>query len=270
MVGLDLIRAPLFVPASRPERFAKAAASGADAVILDLEDAVAPADKDAARAGLGRAIADLPVADLPLIVRINAAGTPWHAQDLASVRDLPLAGVMLPKAETPEVLAQVADALPVLPLVALIETACGLARARAIAALPCVARLAFGSVDFCADLGCAHTPEALLAARSELVLAARLARRAAPLDGVTTDVSSSEAARRDALHAKMLGMTGKLCIHPRQVEPVRQAFAPDQAMLDWARKVLAAGDGAVALEGEMIDEPVRRRARAILAAAGRE
>lgn len=270
MVSLDLIRAPLFVPASRPERFAKAAVSGADAVILDLEDAVAPADKDAARAALNCAITDLPDVELPVVLRINPADTPWHARDIAAARALPVAGVMLPKAETAESLAQVANALAGLPLVALIETACGLAQARAIAALPFVTRLAFGSVDFCADLGCAHTREALLAARSELVLAARLARQPAPLDGVTTDIALSQAAFDDALHAKMLGMTGKLCIHPRQVEPVRRAFAPDEAMLDWARKVLAAGDGAVALDGEMIDEPVRRRARSLLAAAERE
>jgi citrate lyase subunit beta/citryl-CoA lyase len=265
MVTLDFLRAPLFVPASRPERFAKAAASGADAVILDLEDAVASPDKDRARAAVGASFTDLPV-----IVRINAQGTPWHADDIAALQGLPGIGVMLPKAETPESVALVAAQLPRAPLVALIETALGLAQARAIAALPGVARLAFGSVDFCADLGCDHSREALLAARSELVLAARLARQPAPLDGVTTDVMSAEAARDDALHARMLGMTGKLCIHPRQVGPVREAFSPDQAMIDWARRVLAAGDGAVAVGGEMIDAPVRRRARAVLAAAERD
>jgi len=261
MVALEVIRAPLFVPASRPDRFNKAAASGTDAVILDLEDAVAPADKVQARANLTRAYIDL-----PLIVRINPAGTPWHADDIAAIRQLPGACVMVPKVEAPEGIARVAEQLAGMPLVALIETARGLAEARAIAATNCVSRIAFGSVDFCADLGCAHTREALLAARSELVLAARLARQPAPLDGVTTDVGSDGAAQDDAYHAKMLGMTGKLCIHPRQVKPVRQAFGPDQAMLDWARKVIAAGEGVVALDGEMIDEPVRLRARAVLAA----
>ena len=128
------IRAPLFVPANRPERFAKAAASGADAVILDLEDAVAADAKDAARAALATDFTDLPV-----IVRINAIGTPWHADDLAAVARLRPAAVMLPKAEDADRVASVA-AQTGLPVIALVETARGLAHARAIAAAPGVAR----------------------------------------------------------------------------------------------------------------------------------
>ena len=263
MVKITTIRTPLFVPANRPERFARAAASGADAIILDLEDAVAPDAKDAARAALRRDFTDLPV-----IVRINAAGTAAHDADLAAMAALCPDAVMLPKAESAAGCQAVARALNAMPLIALIESARGLAHARDIAATPGVVRLAFGSVDFCADLGCAHLPELLLPARSELVLAARLAGIAAPIDGVTVQLDDPQISHDDAAHARALGMTGKLCIHPRQIAPVRRAFAPSDAEIDWARRVLTSGEGAVSVDGAMVDEPVRLRARAILAQAG--
>lgn len=246
--------APLFVPATRPDRFAKAAASGADAVILDLEDAVAAADKDTARAAL---TADL---GLPVLLRINAAGTEWHKADLAAAARLPLAAVILPKAEEAATVAAVAEATGH-PVIALIETARGLAAARSIAGA--ARQLAFGSVDFCADLGCAHDRAMLLPARFELVLASRLAGIAPPIDGVTLRIEGPEPGS-DAAHARALGMGGKLCIHPAQVAPVLAAFATTAAEIDWATRVLASGDGAVAVDGEMVDEPVRARARAIL------
>ncbi|WP_417210321.1 HpcH/HpaI aldolase/citrate lyase family protein [Antarctobacter sp.] len=253
---------PLFVPASKPERFGKAAASGADAVILDLEDAVAAADKDTARAAL-----DAGFTDLPVIVRINAIGTPWHAADLAAVTGAGFAAVILPKSETPDTVAQVVAALPGLPVIALIESALGLANARAIATVKGVERLAFGSVDFCADLRCAHLRDILLPVRSELVLASRLGGIASPIDGVTVQLDDLAATRDDAGHARDLGMTGKLCIHPKQIAEVKRAFAPSEKEISWAKRVLASGDGAVSVDGAMVDEPVRIRARAILAAA---
>lgn len=248
--------APLFVPANRPDRFAKAAASCADAVVLDLEDAVAAADKDHARARL----AGLPP-DCPVIVRINAIGTPWHEADLAALRSLPLAALMLPKAEDADAIAGLACGN--LLIIALIETARGLAAARTIAALPNVARLAFGSVDYCLDLGMEHQRDLLLPARSELVLASRLAEIAAPLDGVTTQLDAAAAAD-DAGHARAIGMAGKLCIHPLQVRSVIDAFLPSEAEVEWARRVLGSGDGAASVDGEMVDEPVRLRAHGIL------
>ena len=255
--------APLFVPANRPERFTKAAASEADAVILDLEDAVAQDDKVAARDMLSADFTDKPV-----LVRVNAAGTPWHAEDLAAVARLGPAAVIVPKAEDPASLAAICAQLgPAVPVMALIESGLGLARAREIAALPGIARLVFGSIDFCADLGCEHRREILLPARMELVLAARLAGGPAPIDGVTARLDDASETHSDAEHARTLGMTGKLCIHPRQVPQVLRAFAPSAAEIDWARRVVASGDGAVSVEGAMIDEPVRRRARAILSRA---
>jgi citrate lyase subunit beta / citryl-CoA lyase len=256
------IRSPLFAPASRPDRFEKAALSGADAVILDLEDAVAPEAKERARDMLR-----VDFTNLPVLVRINAADTSYHSGDLAAVARIRPIAILLPKAESSASVSGLVECLPEIPIVAIIESALGLANARQIAAIPGVARLAFGSLDFCADIGSAHTRDGLLSARSELVLASRLAGIAPPMDGVTTQIDDPEIARSDALHARELGMTGKLCIHPRQISPVLAAFAPGEEEIAGARRVLASGDGATAVDGAMVDEPVRVRARAILAAA---
>ncbi|MBK5925660.1 hypothetical protein CCR90_18220 [Rhodovulum sulfidophilum] len=133
-----------------------------------------------------------------------------------------------------------------------------------LARYPLVTQLAFGSVDYCADLGRAHSREALLAARSELLLASRLAGIAPPLDGVTTDLTDPGVIAEDACHARQLGTGDKMCIHPAQVAAVRMALRPTDAEVDWARRVMAAGNGAVTLDGEMVDTPVRLRAAAVL------
>lgn len=257
----------LFVPATRTDRFAKAVAAGADAVIIDLEDAVGHAEKAAARAALASA---LPPAGTVLL-RINGAGTPWHEDDLEMARGLPLAGVVLPKAETradvERVGARLGGTSAIIPI---IESARGLAEARAIAAAPRVARLAFGSIDFAADLGCAHTRQALLSARCELVLAARLAGLDGPIDGVTARVDDAGLAQDDAIHAAELGFAGKLCIHPSQIVPVMRGFAPTAAELAWAGRILDAladGGSVVTVDGAMVDAPVRLRAERILARA---
>ncbi|WP_428648677.1 HpcH/HpaI aldolase/citrate lyase family protein [Roseibium sp.] len=260
MVGS--IQAPLFVPANRPDRFQKAVATEADAVILDLEDAVPASEKETARAALTTSFTEKPV-----FVRINGSCTPWHPADIEALRPLNVSAVILPKAENPEEITSLRRLLDgQTPVIALIESARGLANARAIAATDGLARLAFGSIDYCADLGCAHLREVLLPVRSELVLASRLAGIAAPIDGVTAQLDDPGVTFEDAAHARDLGMTGKLCIHPKQVAEVRRAFAPTVREVDWARRVLDSGDGAVSVDGMMVDEPVRIRARAILAA----
>jgi citrate lyase subunit beta / citryl-CoA lyase len=251
--------APLFVPADRPERFAKAAASGADCVILDLEDAVAADAKVAARNRLTTEFTNLPV-----VVRINAAGTRWHDADLDAAARLPLAAIMLPKAECD---ADVARVAAVHPVVALIETVQGIAALPSLAASGHAARLAFGSVDYAADLGCAHAREPLSAARAALVFTSRRVGMPAPLDGVTTEVADDRATTADAIYARAMGFGGKLTIHPRQVRLVRAAFQPSEGEIEWALRVLASGDGAAVVDGAMIDEPVRIRARFILATA---
>lgn len=260
----------LFVPATRPERFAKAAAAGADAIIIDLEDAVAHGEKQAARTALAQGLADGAPHGTPVLLRINGATTPWHADDLDLARQLPLSGVMLAKAETAAEVTRVAERLDGVPILALIESALGLSQARAIAAVPQVARLAFGSIDFAADLGCAHTRQALLAARSELVLAARLAGLDGPVDGVTTTLADGAVAQDDAAYAVELGFAGKLLIHPSQISPAKAGFAPTEADIAWARRIvgaLAEGGAVVQVDGAMVDAPVRLRAERILARA---
>ena len=250
-------RSFLFVPGDRPDRFAKAAAAGADVVVLDLEDAVAPAAKDAAREHVVAWLADGHTA----VVRINAAGTPWHAADLAAVRDA--AAVMVPKAERPEDLDGLSSALP------LVETARGVTAATELCAVPTVVRPVFGSIDLAADLGVDPLSRtALLHARSALVLAASAAGCAPPVDGVTTALSDVDAVRDDTRHAVELGFTGKLCVHPRQVPVVHEAFRPSEEELAWARSVLAAGDGVSVVDGRMVDRPVLLRAERLLSRAG--
>ena len=236
MTEIKGLIAPLFVPADRPERYAKAAASGADAVIIDLEDAVPAASKEAARAALATA---LPPAQV--IVRVNAVGTPWHDGDIDLIHRLGAVGVMLAKAEDPEAVAGLAHRLGRRRhLIPLIESARGLHRAVDIAAVDGVTQLAFGPADYRNDVGCSDAPEALLLARSTLVLASRLAGLPAPLDGPCFDFRDASKTSDEARYARMLGFGGKLCIHPSQVAWVRDAFRPDEAEVAWARRVVAA------------------------------
>lgn len=252
----------LFAPAHRPELFAKAAAAAPDAIVIDLEDAVAAAHKDAARSNLR---VDLGV---PVIPRINGLGTEWHDADVRAARLLRPAAVMVPKAEMSPLLERLAtDHLAGIALIAVIETVCGLADVRRIAALPAVQRLAFGSWDYCADINCEHSDSALLMARSELVLALRLAGKPAPIDGVTPAIDDAAAIEADARRARSLGFGGKLVIHHRQLPAVSAGFSPTEDEVRWAETVLAGGEGAVAVGGAMVDEPIRLRARAILGRA---
>jgi len=257
---------PLFVPADRPDRLARAANSSADAVLADLEDAVAHDRKSAAREALSVWLSGSPTQST-VCIRINAEGDAAHAADLELCRRQGIAAIMLPKAEAAGAVARV-KARTGLPVIALIETARGLAQVEEIATE--AAQLAFGSIDFAADLEMQHTALALYHARSRIVLASRLAGIAAPLDGVTTAVRDEDQLRRDCTHAVELGFGGKLLIHPDQIAPARAAFAPDPSTVDWALRVLAAeGAGAVLVDGEMVDPPVLARARQVLRRAGR-
>ena len=270
--GLQALpRAYLFVPADRPERFAKARASGADAVIVDLEDAVAPEAKARARDALAGALDE----SAPLVVRINAAGTPWFDDDLELCRHPGVAAVMLPKAEGIDAVCTVVETTfkDVLPI---IESARGLQEIHSIARVPGVIRLAFGSVDLALDLGIDCDPDGaeieLLAFRSQLVLGSRLAALAAPVDGVSTAIHDVQRLQVDAERSSRLGFGAKLCIHPQQVATVQAVFAPSPQRIAWARRVCeafaAAGGAAVAVDGQMVDLPVVQRARAVLRDAG--
>ncbi|WP_404386409.1 CoA ester lyase [Knoellia locipacati] len=257
-------RSLLFVPGDRPDRFDKAAASGADLVVLDLEDGVAAEHKDAART----AVSGWLRAGGPAAVRVNALDSAERTADLRALGGLDsLVAVVVPMAEDPEALRVFADALGAqVPLVAQVETAVGVARAQDLAGVDAVARLAVGHLDLAADLGCSPGRDGLLHARSIIVLASRVARLPGPVESVTTALGDPEAALDDAAYARDLGFTGKLAIHPSQVAAIHAAFVPDEDSIRWARRILAVADGmgAVRLDGEMVDGPVIARARAVL------
>jgi len=261
-----LPRSCLFVPGHRPDRFDKALASGADLVILDLEDAVAPADKAAARA----AVAQWLDPSRPVAVRINAVDTEWFDDDRILCRHPGVAAVMLPKAESAEQLRRVSSIASRAALLPLVETARGFANAQSLAKSSGVQRLVFGSIDFQLDLGIAGDGEELLYFRSQLVLVSRLANIAAPVDGVSPALDDAQALRADTQRARRLGFGAKLCIHPKQVEVVNAAFTPSGDEIAWAQRVLDAAarsqGAAVALDGRMIDKPVILRAQALLQA----
>lgn len=264
----------LFVPANRPERYAKALASGADAVIVDLEDAVALPQKEQARQVLAHWLRQQGPQPR-LWVRINAADTVWHDDDLASFAALSIAGIVLPKAEQAKGLSAIARRLgPGRGLIALIESAAGLAAMREIAAVPGVKRLAFGSIDAQVDLGmqCGPEEEELTHFRLEMVMASRLGGIAPPIDGVTPDFNDDALLEHVVARARRLGFGAKLCIHPRQVAAVRRGFMPSQDELAWAGAVMAAvqasDGGAISLDGKMIDRPVILQAEKFLRQAG--
>ncbi len=276
------LRSLLFVPGHRADRFAKALAAGADAVVVDLEDAVPPSAKEQARAAVAAWLDSSPLASAApdaaparaprILVRINGADSAWFGDDLPLVGKAALDAVMIPKSESGEVLDCVRGA-GARALVPLVETAAGFAGLRALAGAPGVERLAFGTIDFQVDLGMRDADEDdLLPFRTQFVLASRLASIGAPIDGVSTAIDDAGRLAHDVQRARRLGFGGKLCIHPRQVAQVNALFAPHADEIAWAQRVLeaaaSAGGAAVAVDGKMVDKPVMLRAEAILREAG--
>jgi citrate lyase subunit beta/citryl-CoA lyase len=260
----QLARSLLFVPGDRPERYMKALGSGAHEVILDLEDAVAPAAKDAAREAVGTWLREGHSA----MVRINAIDTPWFDDDMAMLRSVQRAAVMLPKAETAS-LAQTLRMLPGRRVIALVETVAGYMGLRTLVSLDGLARIAFGSVDFATESGIADEGDAMTAIRTHIVLSSCHAGLEAPIDGVSLEFRDEATMHADALRSRQLGFGGKLCIHPNQVAAVNAAYQPTVADRAWAQRVLAAFQqsqgAATAVDGKMIDKPVVERARRIAA-----
>ncbi|WP_251343434.1 HpcH/HpaI aldolase/citrate lyase family protein [Haloplanus halophilus] len=271
-------RTLLFSPGDRPELCRKAPATGADTVVFDLEDAVAPARKDEARAAVADLLAD-PAFDHPDVeVAVRVAADPdAAATDLDAL--MGEAGgpdaVMAPKAGVESVRA-LADALEArglsIPVLAIVETATGVLDAREVAALDPVDALCFGAEDLAADLGATRTEEGteVLYAREHVVVAARAAGVDA-IDTVYTDLDDLDGLRSAAEFAATLGYDGKLAVHPDQVPVVAEAFAPDEEAVAWAKRVLSAREAADAddrgvfeVDGEMIDAPLLARAERIL------
>lgn len=262
-------RTYLFVPGTRPERFAKALASGADVVVLDLEDAVATDDKAAARGSIADwFIGAAPADRARIVVRINDAGSPWFADDLLALRAAGVTGVLLPKAESAQQIAAVKSALPGAEVLALVESARGVVEVDAVAAGG-ASRLVFGTLDFALDLDLDITTDAsgLAYAASRIALASRVAGLPAPVAGVTPQLDDADRLLADLALARRLGFGAKLCIHPSQVKPIHAALRPSAEAIEWAQRVLAAdaaSPGAARLDGRMVDRPVVLQAQRTL------
>ena len=257
----------LFVPGDRPDRFGKALAAGAGAVIVDLEDAVAPEGKSAAREHIRAWMKGQPPSGI-LMVRINDATTTWFEDDLALVRETGIGAIMLPKAERAADIARCVAALPpdgfVLPI---IETAHGVQDVDAVATAPGVQRLAFGTLDYAVELELSGDERGLIYPACRMALASKVAGIATPVAGVTPEIGNNEKLAADLAFARACGFGAKLCIHPQQLAVTHQAFLPTEAEIAWARRVLAAvesGKGAVQVDGKMVDRPVVLKAQAIL------
>lgn len=268
MSGLTEARTFLFVPADRPDRFPKALASGADVVILDLEDAVDPARRTIARREASRAISE----GHRLAVRVNSPGCEDGLTDLEELALASPVAVVIPRAERAADIDTVARALPGTPLVPLIETAAGLEAAHEIARISGVARLAFGAVDYTLDIGAEPVDEVLGYVRARLVVISRAAGIAAPIDTPSLELADARVVEQAARTARRFGMGGKLCIHPFQIPIVASVFEPSRTEISAARRLLAAAndDGAARIDDRMVDRPLLQRARQVLRSAGLE
>lgn len=268
-------RTYLFVPGNRPERFARAFGSDADAVILDLEDAVAPGDKPRARDAIATWFRDSSAADRArAIVRINDVSSGAVADDLQMLRQAGV-DIMLPKAESASQVRTVRTALPGARVLALIETARGIAMAHEVAGAAGVGRLVFGTLDYAVDLDLdvAASSDGLAHAAGVLAIASRVAGLPAPVAGVTPQIDDESRLLSDLAWARAHGFGAKLCIHPRQVAGIHAALAPTPQAVAWARRVIAAdaaSPGAAQLDGRMIDRPVVLQAQRTLLRAGAE
>lgn len=264
MSEFDLGPAILFCPADRPERYSKAA-DRADAVILDLEDAVLPGDRDAARIALGA----MPLDASRTIVRVNAPGSADYEADLRALAGTDYRYVMVAKAEHPDDLAALAD----YRIIVLCETARGIVNANLLAAHPAVVGLMWGAEDLVASLGGRSSRvvdgryrDVAAHARSTVLLAAGAHGRAA-IDAVYLDIPDIDGLRAEAMDAAASGFTATACIHPSQAEVIRAAYAPTETEREYATAVLAAAEserGVFVFRGRMVDEPVLAHARRIL------
>jgi citrate lyase subunit beta/citryl-CoA lyase len=275
------LRSLLFAPASRPDVCLKLPRSGPDGVVIDLEDAVPPDGKADAREH-ARSVGSQLAADHPglaVYVRVNAVPSEWFERDVREALNDQLAGVVVPKLESAEQVDAVAGALAAaglsgLHVLAGIETAAGVAHADAVMRGP-VAAAYFGAEDFISDMGGVRTESntEVLYARSRVALAARIAG-VHPIDQIVATIDDDARFRTDAREALAIGYRGKLCIHPSQVPLANDVFSPSPEAVTHARALLslyeeaqATGQQVVVFEGQMIDEALARRARAILAAA---
>ena len=269
---LSSARSFLFVPANRPERFTKALASGADAVVLDLEDSVPLASKAEARAAIRQSWPLLQQAGCSVVIRINSTDTEWGQQDLDELQGLTgLAGIMVPKCESAQTLQRVTQAFAGVSSLPIIESAAGYLSLSEIAHAPQVCRLVVGHIDFLADTGmvCSQDQHELDSLRFQVAMCTRQAGLAPAVDGVTVSIDDEAQIRTDTERSLHFGFGAKLCIHPKQVRVVHTTLAPQTPQIEWAQRVLAAmkesKGSAVQLDGKMVDLPVVLQAERMLA-----
>lgn len=274
-------RSYLFVPAVNLPLVKKAVSSSADVVIVDLEDAVALSEKQAAREVMKKALKAYKH-EKKMMVRINALDTSFWSDDLESAITNGAAGIMIPKAEDEQEIRKVADKIRQISgdngegfnLVPLIESAKGVQFAFAIASAdPLVSELAFGSIDFSLDIGCALTPEGLelLYARSQLVIASKAAGKGSPIDAVYPDLRDEEGLKKQTAFAKQLGFKAKLVIHPKQLDVVHGVLLPSEEEMSLANEIVEAfekaeksGVASIKIAGQLVDYPVYKKAKKTL------
>jgi citrate lyase beta subunit len=275
MTAFPRTRSSLYLPANRDSAIAKARTLPADCIILDLEDAVQPDAKPAARAAAVAAMAAGGWGDRSVLLRVNAPGTPWSAEDFAAARGGGFTGIVVPKVSSAVAAADAVAQAGDVPLWAMIETPAGVLAAPAIAAVPGVAALLAGMADLATDLRCrpdaARTP--LLYSLSAIVVAARAAGVLA-IDGVYTDIHNEAGFLAEAEQGLMLGFDGKSLIHPSQVAPCNAVFSPSAAELADAEGLiaayedgLAAGKGVTTYKGKLVEVLHVAEARRLLALA---
>jgi citrate lyase subunit beta/citryl-CoA lyase len=256
---------PLFVPATRPDRFAKAAASGTDAIVVDLEDAVPVERKAEARRHLGASIG----LGVDTILRINARGSPWYADDLRAAASLAFDAIMVPKVNGADVVAEAHALSGGKPVIALIETLDGVERLDEIAGADGCAQLGFGTQDFAAEMGCGPRSRLFDTVRFDMLCASRRAGIAPPLDGTSVLLDDSEGDDAAGRELVEIGFAGRFCIHPAQITPLARGLRPTEAEIERATRVLEAPDGAARVDGAMVDQPVRLQMQNILRRASR-
>lgn len=270
-----LLRSLLFVPGTRPDRFEKAIASGADGIVFDLEDGVDPGKKADARAAVLAFLSAPPKVSAALFVRVNASDSPWYAEDLTSFGKLrSIRGIVLPKAEVPAHVAATARATSTGWVVPMLETARGVLNAGAVvSAAGLVPAVLFGAEDLTAQIGIPRSisGDELVFARSQVVLAATSVGADA-IDAVLIDITGFDDLRRDSIRARALGFRGKMAIHPGQIPVIHEIFSPStperaqaQRIVDAFDKAQAQGEAVIRLDDKMIDMPIVVRAKRLLA-----
>lgn len=269
-------RSLLFVPGNRPDRFAKALSSGADVVVLDLEDSVSDDQKAAARVHISDELSRLSAKSIPVVVRINSVQSSAGQADLDWLSKRPrVDGVMVAKAESPQQLQLVRNQIATTPILPLIESAAGFVNLANISGADGVLRLVIGHIDFTADTGirCSDNEQELNTLRFHVAIQTRMHKLATPVDGVTVEIEDSSRLTLDTKRALNFGFGGKLCIHPKQIAIVHHTLAPTERELDWACRVIvafdASGGAAVRVDNQMVDVPVAMKARATIARAAR-